>query len=168
MAGSAWERALRLPVALALAAAAGCSAAASPAEQSPPVQFSHQLHATENAIGCVVCHPYARHSPNAGLAPGSVCIGCHKFVATDKPDIVKLTAEYEAGRALTWGRNHRLPDHVFFSHERHLAKQIACAECHGEVARMGIDRRVKDLTMGFCLGCHQKNGGPTDCLACHK
>ena len=156
-------------VVLALACAAlGCSAAASPAQEPPPVAFSHQKHAGENQIGCGVCHPYARHSPNAGLAPASVCMGCHKFTAKDRPDIQKLTAEFVAGRPLTWVRNHRVPDHVYFSHQRHLAKGLDCKECHGDVAAMGLNHRVQDLKMGFCMECHRARQASIDCLTCHK
>jgi hypothetical protein len=152
-----------------LACAAGCSrAGASAAEAPPPVAFSHKLHAADNEIGCGVCHPYARHSPNAGLAPASTCVGCHKFVAKDKPDIQKLLAEFAAGRPLTWTRNHRVPDHVFFSHERHLAKGLDCKACHGDVAEMQLDRQVQPLEMGACMDCHREKQASTDCLTCHK
>lgn len=151
-----------------LCSALGCSATAAGGQEPPPVQFSHQKHAGENQIGCGVCHPYARHSPNAGLAPASVCMGCHKFTAKDKPDIQKLAAGFAAGRALTWVRNHRVPDHVYFSHERHLAKGLDCKECHGDVAAMQLNHQVHALQMGFCIDCHRERQVTTDCLACHK
>lgn len=156
-------------LAVLFAAPLGCNAAASPAAEAPqPVQFSHKLHVTDNQIGCGVCHPYARHSPAAGLAAASSCIGCHKFVAKDKPEIQKLTAEVLAGRRPEWTRIHRVPDHVFFSHERHLAKGVACLACHGDVASMGLDHQVHQLNMGFCMECHRKVQATIDCLACHK
>jgi hypothetical protein len=154
-----------------LLGALGCQAAAAPADAAanpPAVAFSHKTHAADNQIGCGVCHPYARHSPNAGLAPASVCIGCHKFVSKDKPDIKTLAAEFAAGRSLTWTRMHRVPDHVFFSHERHLARNVECQACHGDVASMALDRRVHELQMGFCMDCHREKQATVDCLACHK
>jgi len=150
--------------ALALVLACG----APPAPPDAPVAFSHKLHAADNQIGCGVCHPYARHSPVAGLAPASTCIGCHKFVGKQKPDIQKLTAEFAAGRPLAWTRQHRVPDHVFFSHQRHLAAGVECASCHGDVASMGLDHKVHELQMGFCMDCHLQRQASTDCLACHK
>lgn len=152
--------------ALALLLVLGCGARAAPIEA--PVKFSHKTHVTDNSIGCGVCHPYARHSPNAGLASANTCIGCHKFVSKQKPDIQKLTAEFVAGRPLTWTRQHRLPDFVFFSHERHLAKGIDCKSCHGDVASMTLDHPVHDLKMGFCMECHRQKQASIDCLACHK
>lgn len=157
-----------------LLGALGCQAVASPAPveaaatEGPRVSFSHKTHAGDNQIGCGVCHSYARHSPNAGLAPASVCIGCHKFVSKDKPEIKTLAAEFAAGRPLTWTRVHRVPDHVFFSHERHLAKGIECKACHGDVASMALDEKVHDLQMGFCMDCHRQKQATVDCLSCHK
>ena len=149
----------------------GCEAAASTAPiaaAGPKVAFSHKTHAGDNQIGCGVCHPYARHSPTAGLAPASVCMGCHKFVSKEKPDVKTLAAEFTAGRPITWTRMHRVPDHVFFSHERHLAKGVECKSCHGDVASMTLDRKVHELQMGFCMDCHRQKQATVDCLACHK
>jgi hypothetical protein len=149
--------------------ALGCQAGASPANaDGHKISFSHKTHAGDNQIGCGVCHSYARHSPAAGLAPASVCIGCHKFVSKDKPDIKTLAAEFAAGRPLTWTRMHRVPDHVFFSHERHLGKGIECQACHGDVASMALDEKVHQLEMGFCMECHRQKQATVDCLACHK
>lgn len=149
--------------------ALGCQAEASPAPAAgEKIPFSHKVHAGDNQIGCGVCHPYARHSANAGLAPASVCIGCHKFVDKEKPDVKTLAAEFAAGRPLTWTRIHRVPDHVFFSHERHLAKGVECKACHGDVASMAHDEKVHELLMGFCMDCHRQKQASTDCLACHK
>ena len=155
-------------IAAMAAGALGCGAAASPAPPAQPVQFSHQQHVADNQIGCGVCHPYARHSPAAGLAAAATCIGCHKFVAKDKPAIQRLTAELLAGKRTEWTRLHRLPDHVFFSHQRHLFKGVACSACHGDVASMGLDHPVQQLNMGFCMECHRQKQASTDCLACHK
>ncbi len=95
-------------------------------------------------------------------------MGCHKFVAKEKPEIQRLTAEVLAGRTIQWTRIHRVPDHVFFSHERHLAKGVACSACHGDVAAMALDHQAKQLNMGFCMECHRQQQATVDCLACHK
>ena len=154
-------------------AAAHVAAPGAPAPAEPHIAFSHKTHASDNQIGCGVCHPYARHSPNAGLAPASVCMGCHKFVARDKPDIRTLAGEFAAGRPMQWTRVHRVPDHVFFSHERHLAASpltagLDCKSCHGDVAAMGLAQKARDLEMGSCLDCHRQRQAPVDCLTCHK
>ncbi len=102
------------------------------------------------------------------------CQGCHRFVKQD-PQSPQRTAEIkalldriEAGTPIAWVRVHRLPDHVFFTHERHVRKGVRCQECHGEVQRMDEDRQVAPLTMGWCLACHHARHAPTDCWTCHK
>ena len=132
------------------------------------LKFSHKQHAGDNQIGCGTCHPNARHGPVAGLASAQTCIGCHKFVAKDKPEVQRLMKMIAAGAAPVFERVHRVPDHVFFSHERHMQMGVSCASCHGEVAQMVHAVQARDLNMGFCMDCHRKKQASIDCLACHK
>ena len=132
------------------------------------VAFNHRVHVTDNLIGCSTCHPYARHSAVAGVAPMSVCMGCHKFAGKDKPAIQALKAAWDDEKPLEFPRVFRQPDHVYFSHERHLARGLKCAECHGDVAHMKQDVSVHDMNMGFCMECHRVRQANIDCLTCHK
>ena len=173
-----------LACALVLAACAQASAQGEPAaaadggtalpEGPPPAltdplqRFSHQVHAGDNQIGCGVCHPNARHAPVAGLASMATCTGCHKFVAKSKPDVQRLLQAYEEGKPIEWPRINRLPDHTFFTHQRHVAKGVGCAECHGEMKTRQLAALQQTWTMGFCMECHRARGAPTDCLTCHK
>ena len=43
-----------------------------------------------------------------------------------------------------------------------------CAYCHGDLRNMTVARKVKPMTMGWCVSCHQANEGPSDCWKCHK
>jgi hypothetical protein len=151
-----------VPILLLLA----CDGAKASREQ--PVAFSHRVHVAVNGIGCTMCHAYAEHSPVAGMPAMARCNGCHKFVANDKPVIQALNAAFEEHRPTEWVRVYDLPDHVFFTHERHLAAHLSCSDCHGDVARMDVVRQAQPLTMGFCLGCHDGERAPRDCLTCHK
>jgi len=47
-----------------------------------PVAFSHRLHAGELAVQCLYCHSAAEKSRRAGVPAVSVCMNCHRFVAT--------------------------------------------------------------------------------------
>lgn len=159
---------------LMLAACSGAQAAGE-ADGGPIIaadgtftRFNHQVHVTDNLIGCSTCHPYVRHSAVAGLVSMAGCMGCHKFVSKEKPTIQALRAAATAGKPLEFTRVFREPDHVYFSHERHLARGLKCAECHGDVAHMAQDVRVKDMHMGFCMECHRVRQANTDCLTCHK
>ncbi len=161
------------------ACACGWSPPPAPAQ---PIPFSHKVHVTDNLVGCTSCHVYAEHSTVAGIPSMQRCQGCHKFVKQD-PQNPTLTAELkpllrylEEDKPVEWTRVHRLPDHVFFTHERHVAAGLRCQECHGEVEKMTWARQVAPLTMGWCLACHQRKQGEapgrlaklTDCWTCHK
>jgi hypothetical protein len=157
-----------------------CAACSQAQAQGPPdggaifdsggafVAFNHKVHVTENLIGCSVCHPYARHSAVAGLVSMAGCMGCHRFAGREKPAIRALAAAFAEGKPLQFPRVFRQPDHVRFNHERHLARGLECAECHGEVAHMAQDVPARDMHMGFCMECHRARQASTDCLACHK
>ena len=131
-------------------------------------KFNHKVHVTDNLIGCSTCHPYARHSSVAGLASMATCMGCHKFAGKDKPAIEAVRSAAAAGKPLSFARVFRQPDHVYFSHERHLGRGVRCAECHGDVAHMAQDVPAFDMHMGFCMDCHRARQASIDCLTCHK
>jgi hypothetical protein len=50
---------------------------------------------------------------------------------------------------------HQLPDFVFFDHHVHVAKGVACFECHGRIDQMPLTWRVAPLQMQWCLACHR-------------
>ncbi|MEO8845575.1 MAG: cytochrome c3 family protein [Kofleriaceae bacterium] len=132
------------------------------------VPFDHTIHAGKYGIPCLDCHVYADKSPVAGIPSGRKCMGCHKFIAADKPAIQKLAERVAAGKPLKWLRVFAVPDFIYFSHRMHVRAKVACAECHGDIA---AEKRVvqdRDFTMGRCLACHDERHGPRDCLSCHK
>ena len=153
-----------------------------PAAPEQPIRFNHRIHAGDSRIGCTSCHAYAEQSPVAGIPSMARCQGCHKFVKEDKEspavtaEIKALLQRLEEGTAIEWIRVHRLPDHVFFTHERHVLAGVRCQDCHGEVERMEVMRQVSPLTMGWCLECHRRKQAEqpagrahlTDCWTCHK
>ncbi len=145
---------------------------AAPAEAAPPaadaIPFDHTIHAGKYAMPCLACHVNARNSTTAGLPSVRKCMGCHKFVAKDKPAIQALTKLWEAKKAPTFRRIHDLPDYVYFSHRVHIAAEVACSTCHGDVAKMQKVVQVSPLTMGWCLTCHQQRKATLDCVGCHK
>jgi hypothetical protein len=152
---------------MALLLGLSCGPSLPPPPQQP-VAFSHKLHAGVNQIGCTTCHAYAWHSKIAGIPSAARCYGCHRFVDSDKPDIQLVNKAFQEGKPLVWNQVYRLPDHVYFTHERHIAAGVDCQQCHGAVAQMETMHQVTSLTMGFCLDCHRQRNAPTDCLTCHK
>jgi hypothetical protein len=135
-----------------------------------PIAFSHKRHAGDLRMDCNYCHFNAPRGKHAGVPPMQVCLGCHTQVATDKPEIQKLLAIAEKGSyvdpatgivkeggVVHWNRIHKLPDHVYFSHEWHVKGGVSCQDCHGPVQDMVKVRQHSDLTMAWCLDCHRKS-----------
>jgi hypothetical protein len=150
-----------------------------------PIEFPHNIHTKDNKINCLYCHTYGRRSKVAGIPPTSKCMGCHSVIATDKPRIQKLTEYWEKRQPIPWKKVHDVPDFVHFTHEKHLKRFIfnnpeasntlsvdtvapVCAYCHGDLREMTVAKKVKPLTMGWCVECHKANDGPGDCWKCHK
>lgn len=140
-----------------------------------PIQFPHKRHAAPveddgYGINCLYCHSYARRSAVAGIPPLAKCMGCHRYIATDKDEIVKLTEYWQSGKTVPWKKVHDLPDFVFFTHERHIQRfvfqegqpvQQVCGYCHGDVKTMTVADRKRPLTMGWCISCHEQFEDPS-------
>ena len=168
--------------AAALAAGIAPAARAAPAEgPAQPIRFSHRIHAGEALIGCTSCHVYAERGPVAGIPSMARCQGCHKFVKEDpeKPAITQelkpLLQLLREQKVIEWVRVNRVPDHVYFTHARHVRAGVKCQECHGPVEKMDVVRQVAPLTMGWCLECHHRKQREvagrerlTECVTCHK
>ncbi len=132
-----------------------------------PVAFSHKMHAGTQKIPCLYCHASAERSRHATVPSVNVCMNCHTVARTDRPDIQKITALYNADKPIPWVRVHRLPDYVYFSHRWHIAKGFPCQKCHGPVEKMNEIRQVSSLKMGWCIDCHRQNGASQECNVCH-
>lgn len=140
-------------------------------EKAPdqPIAFPHTIHVSKLGIECTYCHIYAEKSKFAGVPFLSKCMVCHKAIATEKEEIIKLTRFYEEKKPVVWNRVYELPPHVYFSHKRHVKKGVKCTTCHGDVGSMKKIRKVSSLTMGWCVSCHRDRGVlPLDCATCHK
>jgi len=160
-----------------------------------PIEFPHYIHAGPREKGgmeidCMYCHTYARRSAVSGIPRLSKCIGCHQNIESvkEKPRIKLLLDYWAKQQAIPWKKVHDLPDFVRFNHERHIQRFIfdqgrptreACGYCHGDVGSMTTARRVKAISMGWCVSCHEKDHkldavsdktghGPNDCWQCHK
>ena len=155
-----------------------------------PFEFPHNIHAGQMKINCMYCHTYARRSNVSGIPRLDKCMGCHNLIeeVKNRPRIKKLFEYWEKKQAIPWKKVHDLPDFVRFNHERHIQRfyfqeqrpvREVCGYCHGDIASMTTARRVKAISMGWCISCHQKDHlesvnstktshGPSDCWQCHK
>lgn len=126
-----------------------------------PIPFSHRLHAGKYQIPCMYCHAGVEKSRHATVPAMNVCMNCHSVVKPESPHIQTLKKLYsEKKDPFRWIKVHDLPDHVYFSHKRHVTKGISCETCHGDVKRMDRITQEKPLTMGWCLDCHRGQTAP--------
>jgi Cytochrome c7 and related cytochrome c len=132
------------------------------------VPFDHTIHAGTYRIPCLACHVYANRSAVAGLPSGRKCMGCHKFVAKEAPAIQLLATRLAAGQPVGWPRVFAVPDFIYFSHRMHVRANVACADCHGDVAKQKTVTQDQPFTMGRCVTCHAARHATRDCLGCHK
>jgi hypothetical protein len=125
-----------------------------------PIKFSHAVHAGQNQTDCLYCHYSANISKTAGIPSGNICMNCHFLVRNGTrsgvTEIAKVIQHYDSLKAVEWVRIYKLPDFTFFSHAQHVnAGEINCATCHGEVKEMDRLSQFADLSMGWCLDCHE-------------
>lgn len=132
-----------------------------------PIAFSHNIHVELNKMECQYCHSGVTKSPYATIPPVELCMGCHKNIKTESPEIQKLKEYYDKGESIAWEPVHRLPEHAVFNHARHIKSGVGCQKCHGQIGRMNVVEKVSSLKMGFCVSCHRDQGAPIDCATCH-
>ena len=143
------------------------STASDPYTPEQPIDFSHVVHAGDDKLNCEFCHSDVRRSPFAGIASVERCMGCHRVVNPENPEIAKVRGYWEAREPIPWVRVYVLPRFVHFSHEAHARAGVTCSTCHGDVARMARVAKTSDLTMGWCVQCHRDRRASDDCLVCH-
>ncbi len=120
-----------------------------------PIPFSHKHHVGDDGIDCRYCHTTVETEPHAGLPSTGICLSCHSQLYRDQPLLAQLHQSAASGRPVAWQRVHRLPDFVYFNHSVHVARGVACIECHGRVDQMPLTWRVAPLEMQWCLACHR-------------
>lgn len=137
------------------------SPAAGPAQ---PIAFSHKLHAGQYGMDCMYCHTGTDVAPVATIPSVEDCMGCHRVVQTQRPEIQTLAGYAARGEPIPWVRVHHLPEFVQFNHGRHLRAGVECQECHGPVEEMDVIAQFATLRMGWCLDCHRQPA-PDESLA---
>jgi len=120
-----------------------------------PIAFSHKHHAADDGIDCRYCHTSVEKSAFAGMPSTGICLSCHSQLFLDSPALAPLHESARNGRPIQWTRVHDLPDFVYFEHDIHVNKGVACVECHGRVDQMPLTWRTAALEMQWCLRCHR-------------
>ncbi len=121
-----------------------------------PVPFSHRHHAGELGIDCRYCHVSVEASSFAGVPSSRTCMTCHSQIWTKNAPILEPVREsFRGGEPVAWRRVTTLPDYVYFDHSIHIAKGLACAQCHGAVDDMPLTSKAVAFRMKDCLECHR-------------
>ena len=90
---------------------------------------------------------------------------CHSQLFTQAPALAPVRHSYATNAPIDWNRVAKLPDYVYFNHSIHIARGVACVECHGRIDKMALTYRANAFTMKFCLDCHRDPAprlGPPD------
>ncbi len=136
-----------------------------------PIRFNHQKHIDEVGLSCSDCHMYVETQTFAGLPDLDLCLTCHEEPLTENPEEEKLRSLQADGGQLYWERIYRVPDHVYFSHQRHVkAGTLECSTCHGAIAERNKPptKPAIRISMERCMKCHEQNNVYNDCLSCHR
>ena len=120
-----------------------------------PVRFSHEHHVAGLGIDCRYCHTTVESSNFAGIPATKICMTCHSQIWTNAAMLAPVRKSLADNTPIPWTRVAKLPDYVFFRHDIHIAKGVACVECHGRIDRMPLTYRAKAFTMQFCIDCHR-------------
>ncbi len=157
--------------------------------QHPTLRFNHRFHVTDPSgpkVKCDTCHKGVMTSESAQdeLVPkGDVCDNCHM---SDHSNLAKVTpGDDESGKCAFCHVGYKDADgsrvaafqipraNLVFNHEKHLARNIQCAQCHGDVAQLELATRDQMPRMRGCFNCHQmtdaaaRGAARSDCLTCH-
>jgi len=134
-----------------------------------PIPFNHKKH-QEQGTECITCHSHFKEQTFSSMPKVEVCLECHKDPITQNLDEEKIRESHRKGVEIPWKRLYEQPDHVFFSHRRHvMLAKMECQSCHGDIGqseRPPSKPWVK-MTMKWCMDCHTKTKASNDCLACH-
>ena len=122
-----------------------------------PIAFSHKIHAGEFEIDCNYCHTGVYKSKSANIPSANICMNCHVEIKKESPEIQKIYTSIEKNSPIEWVRVHNLPDLAYFNHSQHVeVGGIDCESCHGDIKSMDVVSQHAELTMGWCINCHQE------------
>ena len=175
--------------------------------QRRDIRQSHRVHVAREKMECTDCHEGATDEAGAGLPKMDVCADCHDkqtsevgenrtgclfchTFAQPAPDCTEASCtedtlpEIKPRLGPQPYRDLRYPgeeDERGFSHRKHAEAEVACADCHGEIASEGAIPFPSGKYMPTaqrCLDCHAKDLGHfthqahqakgIDCEDCHE
>jgi hypothetical protein len=157
--------------------------------QNATLRFNHRFHVTDASgpkLKCVTCHKAVTTSQSVrdNLIPtGEACDTCH---STDHGNLDKVTpGDDEMGQCAFCHVGYKAGDgnlvspfeppraNMVFNHAKHVARNIGCPQCHGDVGQLELATRDQLPRMRGCFHCHQQTNSSArgtakgDCLTCH-
>jgi len=134
-----------------------------------PISFNHKKH-LEQGLECNSCHPHFKTQTFSGMPDIATCLECHKEPITKSPEEEKIRQFQKKRQEIPWERIYEEPDHVFFSHRRHVVLgKMDCQNCHGDIGQSERPptKPWGKMTMRWCMNCHAGKKVTNDCLVCH-
>ncbi len=136
-----------------------------------PVAYNHSIHVNDVDLECTECHTGVENRARATLPTIEICETCHSEMNGETEAEAFVVAAVENSEEILWNRIYELPDHVYFSHRRHISLgKIECTQCHGDIQDFEMPPQIPYIaqTMEFCMDCHEEQKVNNDCLACHR
>lgn len=154
--------------------------------QKMTLRFNHKLHAEQEKLACAACHPGALTSESVAdrLTPKpAACDACHgsshadldRVVAGQEPraQCAYCHLGYHEGDGNRVARFEIPRANMVFNHKKHAARNIRCAQCHGDVERIELVTRDQMPRMRGCVACHRhpdaaaRGEAKASCETCH-
>ncbi|MEZ4221677.1 MAG: cytochrome c3 family protein [Polyangiaceae bacterium] len=154
--------------------------------QKITIRFNHRKHVRELGVPCTACHDQARTSRSSKdrlLPSPERCDGCH---GSDHRDLTSVASEadelasqcafchigYKPGDGNRVARFELPTPNLRMNHAAHVARNIGCAQCHGNVENLELATRDQLPRMRGCFSCHQMVGPAQgqahgECRTCH-
>jgi hypothetical protein len=132
---------------------------ASPQQGDQPVQYNHKVHVEEADLACLDCHLNAETLARASIPNIQICSDCHDDTESENMEERKVAEYVSMDAPIPWVQVHIVPDHVLFSHRRHVKlAQIECMDCHGDVSQMERPFSIAfvSMEMEWCIDCHEQ------------
>lgn len=136
-----------------------------------PIQFNHQKHVKDVGLDCASCHEHFSTGLHSGLPSLDLCASCHSEALTKSSEEQVLLKLIPTKPQPEFRKLFRLPDHVRYSHSRHVtAGGLVCENCHGAISETTAPPPValKRITMETCTNCHVERNVRNDCTGCHR
>ncbi len=142
-----------------------------------PFPFNHRVHVAAK-VECLACHAGVVDADEDRVPKLAKCLSCHPEGSDDKPDKRLLRTLAASGKPVVWTPLTRVPDHVFFSHARHVdVAGLECLDCHDDIPNVTSPPLfLTSMSMDRCIACHEKHADNpaalratrVNCADCHR